>query len=110
VGDDALHLFERASGAVLVRFAQLGDEHEVSAEDVEWQVAIVTVVPMKKSALLPAVNGIVRGVEVQDDLVRRPVMGIEEELNEEPLQRAGIVHVESGNSGGFCPETLAGSW
>jgi hypothetical protein len=46
---------------------------------------------MKKSALLPAVNGIVRGVEVQDDLVRRPVMGIEEELHEEPLQRAGIV-------------------
>lgn len=91
MGDDALHLFERASGAVLVCFAQLGDEHEVSAEDVGWQVAMVPVVPMKKSALLPAVNGIVRGVEVEDDLVRRPVMGIEEELNEEPLQRAGIV-------------------
>lgn len=90
-GDDVRHLLDGAGAGVDVRAAQLGGEQMAAAEDVERQVAIAAVVGVEEAALLAAVHGIVGGVEIEDDLLRRPAMRLEEEVDEERLDRRRIV-------------------
>src|SRR5512135_3941577 len=57
----------------------------IAAENVQRKEAIVLVVAVKEPAQLMAVDGVVGGVEIQDDLIQRQGMGLEEQLDEEVL-------------------------
>ena len=58
-----------------VRAPQLGREQVPAAEHVERQVAVAVVVAMEEPALLMAVQRIVGGIEIEDDLRRRLARG-----------------------------------
>ncbi len=58
----------------------------MAGEDVQRQEAIVIVVAVEESAFLLAVNGIVRGVEVENDLFGRRIVRGEELLDEDGVE------------------------
>ncbi len=59
--------------------------------DVERQVAVTPVIAVIEPAFLVAVHGIVRRVEIQHDPRRRRRVGIEIEIDEQPLYRLPVV-------------------
>ena len=58
-------------GGVDVAGAEVGREQLVAAEDVERQEAVMIVVAVEEAALLLAVDAVVGGVEVEDQMLRR---------------------------------------
>ena len=50
--------------------AQLGCQQVLAAEDVERQVAVAIVIAVKEPAFLMAVQRVVGGIEIEDDLLR----------------------------------------
>lgn len=85
------HLLDRAGGAVDVGRAQLGRQQVPPAEDIERQVAVIVVVAVEEAALLVPMQGVVGGVQVEDDLFGRRGMCVEKDLDEQPLDRRRIV-------------------
>ena len=71
LGDDPRHLVDRAGRGVDVRAPQLGREQLAAAEHVQRQLAVAIIVPVNEAALLMAVQGIIRGIEVKNDLFGR---------------------------------------
>ena len=59
-----------------IRRPQLGAQQMLAAEDVQRQIAVIIVVAVEEPPFLVAVQRIVRGIQVQDDLARRLVMGL----------------------------------
>ena len=68
--------------AVPVGRPQVGDQQVVAAEHVQGQEAVAVVVPVEEAVLLPAVDRVVGGVEVEDHLGRRGRVGGEELVDE----------------------------
>ena len=62
-----------------------------AAEDVERQIAVAVVVTVEVPTLLLAVERIVGGVEVDLDADRRLAMGIEKDIDKQPLDRRAVV-------------------
>ena len=62
-----------------------------AAEDVERQVAVAVAVAVEEPPLLVAVDRVVCGVEVEHDLLRRALVGVEEQLHEQCLDRRAIM-------------------
>ena len=62
-----------------------------AAEDVERQIAIAVVVAVEVAALLLAVERIIGGVEVDHDADRRLAMGVEKDVDKQPLDRRAVV-------------------
>jgi hypothetical protein len=62
-----------------------------AGEDVERQVAVAVVEAREVPALLLAVHGIVRRVEIDDELAWRLVVGLHHQRHEQPLDRGRIV-------------------
>jgi hypothetical protein len=62
-----------------------------AAEHIERQIAVAIVIAVEEPALLMAVQRIVGGIEIKDDLLRRPCVGLEEQIDEQPLDRRWIV-------------------
>ena len=62
-----------------------------AAEHVKRQVAVAIIVAVEEAAFLIAVQRVVRGVEVEDDLLGRPVVRLEEEIDEQGLDRRGLM-------------------
>ena len=62
-----------------------------AAEHIKRQVAVTVVVAVEEPALLVAVQRIVRGVEVENDLFGRRGMRIQEDIGEDALQRLHVV-------------------
>ena len=91
LGDDPGDLLHRAGAGVDVRAPQPGGQQVVAAENVERQVAVAIVVAMEETPLLMAVDRIVRGVQVERDPRRWLGMGVQEQVDEQPLDRRGIV-------------------
>ena len=89
--DDARDLLDRAGRGVDVGAPELGRQQVAAAEDVERQVAVAVVVAVEEPPLLVAVQRVVGGVEVEHDLLRRPVVGVEEEVDEQRLDRRAVV-------------------
>ena len=89
--DDARHLVRRASAGVDVGAPQLGRQQVVAAEDVERQVAVAVVIAVEEAAFLMAVQRVVGGVQVEDQPLRGLPVGVEKEIDEEPLDRACVV-------------------
>ena len=69
---------------------QLGAEQVISAEDVQGQVAVVVVVAVKEPSRLLAVQGNVRGVEIQDDTRGRLLVGLQEQVEEQVPHRRTV--------------------
>src|SRR5689334_2517299 len=88
---NACNLVNRAGRGINVRTAQLGGEQMTTAEHVKRQVAEAVVITMKKSALLMPVQRIIRGVEVEDDLLRGATVRIEEQIDEQRLNRLPVM-------------------
>ena len=84
-------LLDRAGAGVDVRPAQLGHQQMVAAEDVERQVAVAAIVAVEEPALLGAVQRIVGGVEVEHDLLGWRRVRVEEQLDEQPLDRGPVM-------------------
>jgi hypothetical protein len=56
-----------------------------AAEHVERQIAVAVVVTVEEPAFLAAVERIVGGVEVENDLLGRPSVRLEEQVDEQGL-------------------------
>ena len=91
LADDALDLIEGASRRIDLRAPELGRPQMPAAEHVQRQIAIAIVVAVEEPALLMPMQGIIGGVEVDIDVHRRPLMGIEEQLDKQPLDRRAVV-------------------
>ena len=62
-----------------------------AAEHVQRQIAIAVVIAVKEAAFLVAMQRIIRGVEVQDDLFGRRCVRLEKEVDEQAFNRRAIV-------------------
>ena len=89
--DDARHFLNRAGAGVDVRRPELGRQQMPAAEHVKRQVAVAIIVAVKEAAFLIAVQRVVRGVEVEDDLLGRPVVRLEQQVDEQGLDRRGLM-------------------
>ena len=58
-----------------------------AAEHVERQIAVAVVVAVEEAAFLMTVDGVVGRVEIEDDLLGRVGVRLQEQLDEEPLDR-----------------------
>ena len=74
--DNAGDLVLGAVGRVSVGAAELGRQQMPAGEDVPRQIAIAVVERIEVTAFLFAVKGIVRGIEIDDLLARRFVVGV----------------------------------
>ena len=61
-----------------------------AAEHVERQVAVAVVIAMEKPSLLLPVHWIVGRIEVEDDLVRRSCVRLQEHVDPKPLEAIGL--------------------
>ena len=112
VGDDALDLLEGSGGGIDVGGSQQGAEQMAGAEDIERQVAVAPVIAMKEAVLLLAVEGIVGGIEIEDDGIGGLRMSLQEQFNQQGLQGLGVVVdlvVAVGALGGGMFESVEGA-
>ena len=58
-----------------------------AAEDIKWQVAVAVVVAVEEATFLVPVQRIVGRIQVEHDLLRRPAVRVEKEVDEQPLDR-----------------------
>ena len=63
----------------------------VAAEGVERQIAVAVVIAVEEPPLLVPVQGVVRGVQVEDDLLRWLGVRFQEQVHEQGLDGIGIV-------------------
>ena len=56
-----------------------------AAEDVERQIAVAVVVAVEEAPFLVAMQRVVGGVEIEDDLLRRACVGLDKEVDKHPL-------------------------
>ena len=89
--DDPRDLLHRAGRAVDVRAPQLRRQQVTAAEDVERQVAVAVVIAVEEPAFLLAVQRIVRGIQVEDDLPRRLGVRLQEQIDEQRLDRRRVM-------------------
>ena len=76
------------AAGVDVAGSQVGRHEFVAGEDVQRQKAVMVVVTVKEPLLLFAVNSVVRGVEVEDQVFGRLLMGSDELID----QHLGDLH------------------
>ena len=62
-----------------------------AAEHIQRQIAVAVVVAVEEPALLMAVQRAVGRVEVEDDLSGRPIVRLEEQVDEQGLDRRSVV-------------------
>ena len=89
--DDAGHLSHGAGRGVDVRGPQQGGKQVPTAEDVQGQITVATIVAVEEPPLLLSVQGVVGGIQVEDDLLRRPLLGFEEQIDQQIGERLGVV-------------------
>jgi len=82
----------------------------VTGEAVQWQMAVAAVVTMEEAALLLAVTRVVGGVEVEHDLRGRPVVGLQEKIDQEVVRMLCRVggRVPTARRSGREPSTARG--
>src|SRR6516165_10056310 len=91
VGDNACHLLDRTGCRVHARAPQLGGQQMPSAEYIERQIAVAIVVPVEEPSLLLPMNRIVRRIKIKNNLVRRVLVRLQEQVDEKPLDGDRIV-------------------
>src|SRR5712671_2889858 len=78
---DALQLFYTSRRGIDVRRSQPRTQQKLSAEDVQREIAIVSVIAMEESPFLLPVQRIVGSIQVQNDFFRLLPVGCEENLH-----------------------------
>jgi hypothetical protein len=78
-------MFDRRS---LTRPVPAGRQQVPAAEDVERQIAVTVIIAMEEAALLMPVQ---RVVQLEDDLLRRLRMRLDEQVDEKPLDRLRVM-------------------
>ena len=91
LADDPGHFSRSAGGRVDVRPPELGGEQVPAAEYVQRQIAVAVVIAVEEPAFLMAVQRIIRGIEVEDDLPGRRLVRLEEEVDEQPFDRRAVM-------------------
>ena len=81
--DKMFHDLHHSGTAVDVRRPQFRRQKMLSAKSVEWKVAVVLKVAVEESAFLLAVQNIVRGVQVDYDLLWRGLVRLEKNIHEQ---------------------------
>jgi hypothetical protein len=89
--DDARRLLDRARRRVDVGGPQLRRQQVATAEDVERQIAVATIVAVEEPPFLPAVHRIVGGVEIEDDLLGGRLVRLQEQRDEQPFDGNRVV-------------------
>ena len=89
--DDARNLLLGAIGGILVGSPELGGEQVPATEDVERQIAVAVVVAVEVPALLLTVDGIVRGVQVDDHARGALSVGLHTQRHEQRRNRRLVV-------------------
>ena len=79
---DSRELIDGSLRSIDVGWSQARTEQKLAAENVQRQVAVVSVVAMKEAAFLVAVQWVIRCIEIEFDLVWILVMGIQEVLDQ----------------------------
>lgn len=60
-------------------------------EEVQRQIAIAAVVPVKEPPFLLSVHGIISGVQIQNDALRLPRLGLDVEIHQQTID-GRLVH------------------
>ena len=89
--DDPRDFLDRSGRAVDVRRPQLGRHEMPAAEHIQRQIAVAIVITVKEPAFLMAMQRVVGGVEVEHDLPGRPCVRLEEQVDEQGLDRRRVV-------------------
>src|SRR6201987_3203 len=79
---DALQLFYTSRRGIDVRRSQPRTQEELSAKDVQRQIAVVSIVAMEESPFLLPVQRIVGSIQVQNDFLRLLPMGCQENFHQ----------------------------
>jgi hypothetical protein len=93
-----------AGRTVLIGRTKLGTKQMIAAENVKRQVTILLVIALEKAAELIAVDGVVGGVEVENDLLRRRRMGFDKEVGQ------NLFHVGEVGRDLFVAAVFIGPW
>jgi len=62
-----------------------------AAEHIERQIPVTIIITVKEPSLLMAMQGVVSRVEIENDLLSRSRVRLQEQLNEQPLNPLRIV-------------------
>ena len=62
-----------------------------ATEHVQWQIAVAVVVAVEEASLLMPVQRVVGGVEIEDDLLRRPLVHLQEQRHRQRLDRRSVI-------------------
>jgi hypothetical protein len=89
--DNTGNFLDRAGCAIGIRAAQLGRQQVPAAEDVERQVAVAVIITMEEAAFLVAMQWIIGGVQIKNDLFRGLLVGVQEEVNEQAFDRRRVM-------------------
>lgn len=71
--------------------ARIGGQQMAATENVERQVTIPVVIAVEEAAFLVAMQRVVGGVEVEDDLLGRGCVRVEKKLHQQALDCSAIV-------------------
>ena len=85
--DNPLHLFRRSRRRVLIRCPQPRTQQMLAGKNIQRQVALLVVIAVEKPALLPAVQGQIRHVQIQHDAVRRFLVSFQKHLHQQRVDR-----------------------
>jgi hypothetical protein len=88
--DDFFQGRDRAVARVAVGRAQLRPDRRVADKRIQRQITMAVVVAVEERALLPAVERIVRGVEVEDDLALAAAQRAHTKLEQECFPPRGL--------------------
>src|SRR5262245_1375950 len=91
VGDDARHLLYGTVRRVEARYTQLGCQQMPAAEHVQRQVAITVVIAVIEPPLLLAMNPIIGGIKIEDNLTWWPLVSFQKKIHEKTSNRHRIV-------------------
>jgi hypothetical protein len=91
LGDNPAHFFDAAGTGVDVSRAQFGRQQMPAAVDVKRQIAVVVVVAVEEASLLMAMQRVVGGIEVKNDLWRRRGVRVEKEIDEQTLDLRRVI-------------------
>jgi hypothetical protein len=89
--DNPRDLLDAACSRVDVGGAQLGGQQMPAAEHVERQIAVAVVIAVEEASLLMPVQRVVGGVEIEDDLLRRSLVRLQEQCHGQRLDRRRVV-------------------
>ena len=90
--DDALQFLDTAGRGIDVGSAQPRAQQVLAAEDVQRELAVTAIVPVKEAPLLMAVDGIIGGFQVEPDLLGRPPMGLQKAVHGQAVHPPGVGH------------------